>query len=250
MKIAISSYSLRDHINRDFPYWEYPRYARETFGVDAVEIIQRDITKADAAGIDRLKDGLIAADVVLVSMPIDVGAISQADAAKRERDLRLIELWIEAAAYLGCPVTRVNSGDGAIEVAIASYQRLVAYGAGLGVTIAMENHGGLSANRETARILFERVPGLAAMPDFGNFKEEERYDFLAEWAPRSSVVHAKTLDFDASGRMSAFDFGRCVRIMEDVGFAGYYSIEFEGHGDQIDGVKRSLVLIADVGREQ
>jgi sugar phosphate isomerase/epimerase len=250
VKIALSSYSLRDHMNRDFSYWEYPRYARDTFGIDAIEIIQRDITKADAAGIDGLKDGLIAADVTLVSMPLDVGAISQADAAKRERDFRLIELWIEASAYLGCPVTRVNSGDGEIEVAVASYQRLVAYGADHGVTIAMENHGGLSANRETARTLFERVPGLAAAPDFGNFKEEERYDFLAELAPRASIVHAKTLDFDASGRMSAFDFGRCVRIMEDAGFDGYYSIEFEGRGDQIDGVKRSLVLIEDVKRER
>ena len=33
MKIALSSYSLRSHVNKDFPYWEFPRFARETFGV-------------------------------------------------------------------------------------------------------------------------------------------------------------------------------------------------------------------------
>jgi sugar phosphate isomerase/epimerase len=246
MKIAVSSYSLRDHVNRDVPYWEFPAYVRETFGLDAVEVIQRDVSKGDSDGIDRLKDGLAAAGVVLVSLPLDSGHISRPDPAKRERDLRLIELWIDAAAYLGCPVVRVNSRDGDLDLAIDAYQRLVDYGRTAGVAVAMENHGGLSADRATARTILARVPGLVTSPDFGNFAEAERYDVLAEWAPRARIVHAKTFDFDADGRMTAFDFARCIRIMEDSGYDGYYSLEFEGRGDQVDGIKRSLVLIREV----
>ena len=246
MNIALSSYSLRNHVNRDVPYWDFPRYARETFGVDAVEIIQRDITQIDADGIDRLKDGLRAAGVALVSLPIDVGHISRPDATKREHDLRLIELWLDVAAALGCPVARVNSRDGDLEVAIASYQRLVDYGRARGVAVVMENHGGLSANRETARAILTAVPGLGTAPDFGNFKDAERDDALAEWVPRARIVHAKTFDFDDQGRMPAFDFARCIRIVHDAGYDGYYSIEFEGNGDQVDGVRRSLALIREV----
>jgi sugar phosphate isomerase/epimerase len=247
VKIAISSYSLRDHVNREVPYWEFPRYARDTFGVDAVEIIQGHVTRADAAGIDRLGEGLAAAGVALVSMPLDLGDISRPDdPARRDRDLRLIQLWIDAAASLGCPMVRVNSRDGDLELAIDGYRRLVDYAAPRGVKIAMENHGGFSADRPAAETILARVPGLATAPDFGNFKEAERYDFLAAMAPRAAIVHAKTLDFDAAGRMPAYDFARCVRIVADAGFAGYYSVEFEGKGDQIDGVRRSLALLQEI----
>jgi sugar phosphate isomerase/epimerase len=247
VKIALSSYSLRSHVNKDFPYWEFPQFARETFGIDSVEIIQGHITRADSDGIDRLVDGLAAASVSIVSMPIDLGHISRPDPARRERDLRLIELWIDAAAALGCPITRVNSRDGDLDLAIDGYGRLVDYAAPRGVTIAMENHGGFSADRAAAESILARVPGLATSPDWGNFKEAERYDFLAAMAPRAAIVHAKTLDFDAAGRMPAFDVARCVEIVAASGFSGHYSIEFEGQGDQIDGVRRSLALLREIG---
>jgi L-ribulose-5-phosphate 3-epimerase len=247
VKIAISSYSLRSHVNREIPYWDFPRYARDTFGVDAVEIIQTHISRPDVDGIDRLGEGLAAANVTLVSMPIDVGHISRPDRARRDRDLRLLRLWIDAAASLGCPIVRVNSRDGDLELAIDGYQQLVDYATPLGVTVTMENHGGFSADRAAAEMILARVPGLATSPDFGNFKEHERYDFLAAMAPRAAIVHAKTLDFAADSTMPAFDFARCVRIVEESGFTGYYSIEFEGDGDQVDGVRRSLALLREIG---
>lgn len=243
MKIALSSYSIRDHINRDYPFDEFPRYAKETFGVDAVEICQFQIPRGDSAHLQRLKDGLQSAGVRLVSMPIDVGHISQADEIKREYDLRLIELWIDAAAFLVCPIARVNSGDGDLEAAIASYQRLTAYGARAGVQIVMENHGGLSADPTTRQAILDRVPKLGTAPDFGNFPDDTRYEALAGMAPRATVVHAKTLDFDASGAMPQFDFARCIQVMEDAGFDGYYSAEFGGHGDQVAATHQSLKLM-------
>jgi sugar phosphate isomerase/epimerase len=243
VKIALSSYSLRNHVNRDIPVLDFPQYIRDTFGITAVEIIQRDIPKGDTASIDQLKSALENAGVTLVSMPIDVGTISQPDSTRRDHDLRLIELWIENAAALGCPIARVNSGNGDLETAIDSYQRLIDFAAPLGVTIVMENHGGLSARRDTAEHLLARLPGLATAPDWGNFAESERYDFLAAMAPRAKIVHAKTLDFAPDGSMPAFDVARCADIVNRSGFAGYYSIEFEGQGDQIDAVHQSLVLL-------
>jgi sugar phosphate isomerase/epimerase len=249
VKIALSSYSLRNHINRDIPILDFPQYARDTFGIDALEIIQRDIPKGDTNNVDQLKAALENAGVTLVSMPIDVGTISQPDAARRDHDLRLIEIWIENAAALGCPITRVNSGNGDLEIAIESYQRLIEFAAPLGVTIAMENHGGLSARRDTAEQLLNRLPGLATAPDWGNFAESERYDFLAAMAPRAKIVHAKTLDFAEDGSMPAFDVARCADIVNRSGFTGYYSIEFEGQGDQIASVHQSLALLKQIAED-
>lgn len=246
MNLALSSYSLRDHINRDIPIDAFPAYSKETFGLDAVEICQFHILRNDSHGLQSLKDGLASAGVSLVSVPIDRGHISQPDAAKRDYDLRIIELWLDAAAFLGSPIARVNSGDGDLQTAIDSYTRLAEYGAKTGVQVVMENHGGLSANPETAAALLAAVPALGAAPDWGNFSEAERYDVLAQMAPRAAIVHAKTVDFDANGAMSAFDIARCAQIVKDTGFTGPYSVEFEGNGDQIDGVHRSIALLREL----
>jgi len=246
VNLALSSYSLRDHINRDIPIDAFPAYARETFGLDAVEICQFHILRNDSIRLQSLKDGLTSAGVSLVSVPIDRGHISQPDAAKRDYDLRIIELWLDAAAFLGAPIARVNSGDGDFQTAVDSYERLTVYGGNIGVQVVMENHGGLSANPDSAAALLAAVPALGTAPDWGNFSESERYEFLARMAPRAAIVHAKTVDFDADGQMSAFDIARCARIVRDSGFTGPYSVEFEGNGDQIDGVRRSIRLLREL----
>lgn len=244
MQLAVSSWSLRDHINRDFPYHEFPRQVKDTFGVGAVEVCQMHVPMADSRRLDQLAQGLNASGVKLVNMPIDVGDISQPDERKRKHDLRLIEVWMDAAAYLGCPSARVNSGSGDLQTAIESYKRLAEYGNSIGVQILLENHGGLSADLGNIKALISDVgPGFATSPDFGNFPEEKRYEGLKLMASHAAIVHAKTYDFDSSGEFRDFDFARCMRIFKDSGYDGYLSIEFEGKGDQIQGVKQTIDLI-------
>ena len=62
-------------------------------------------------------------------------------------------------------------------------------------------------------------------------------------APYAAVCHAKALDLDENGEVPEWDFGRCMKIMKDAGFDGYYSAEFEGKGDQYQGVVGNLSVI-------
>jgi sugar phosphate isomerase/epimerase len=244
MQLAVSSWSVRSHINKDFPVQEFPRRMKDAFGVDAVEVCQMHVPWPDSRHLDQLKEDLEASQVGVVNVPIDVGDISHPDAAKREHDLKLIELWLDVAAYLGSPAARVNSGSGDLDTAIESYRRLARYGEGVGVKLVLENHGGLSADlRNLERLLDDVGPNFGACPDFGNFPEEIRYDGLALMAPRAAIVHAKTYDFDAEGRFDDFDFARCLSIVRDAGFDGYLSVEYEGHGDQLQGVRQTIDLI-------
>lgn len=256
MELAVSSWSLRSHINNTPPWLgqpraetdmsidEFPGRVREMFGVGAVEICQMHVPWPDVRGLDRVAAGLDAAGVRVVNVPIDVGDISQPDDAKREHDLKLIQLWIDAAAYLGSPAARVNSGSGDLETAIHSYRRLAEYAAGKGVRLVIENHGGLSADlANLRRMLDEAGPNFGTSPDFGNFDESVRYDGLALMAPHAAVVHAKTYDFDERGEFHGFDLARCLGIVRDAGYDGPLSVEFEGDGDQPDGVRRTIALL-------
>ena len=61
MKLALSSYSIRNHINTNVPINDFPRYAKETFGIDAIEICQFHILRNDSIGLQALKDAIDAA---------------------------------------------------------------------------------------------------------------------------------------------------------------------------------------------
>jgi hypothetical protein len=66
--------------------------------------------------------------------------------------------------------------------------------------------------------------GLLA--DFGNYPEStDKYKALEMIAPYTRLVSAKTHGFDENYEHIGFDFDKCVRIMEEGGFKGIYSLE-------------------------
>jgi hypothetical protein len=118
-EIAVSSYSLRqclgpirgtyrgpDGKKQEFVWdqpqtmtlLEFPGAVKEQLGLSVVEICQFHLPERTPAYRAELKQALRAADVRLLSMPIDVGNISDADPVHREEDLREIESWMGVAA--------------------------------------------------------------------------------------------------------------------------------------------------------
>jgi len=157
---------------------------------------------------------------------------------------------------LGSKAVRVNTESvitrerkqqkpSSLDMAIRSYTELSNYAQELNLKLLLENHGGLSSDPENILRIVESVNhssfGLCA--DFGNFEEAMRYDGLRKMAPYTWMVHAKTYDFDEKGEVPQFDFSRCLAIFRDSGFDGFISVEFEGQGEQYQGVQRTIDLI-------
>jgi len=249
MKLCLSTWSLRSQINRDFPFHEFPKVAKERYGIEAVELCQQHFPPPDSRRLDQLLEVVTANGSTITNIPVDVGNISQRDAAKRAYDVKLIKSWVDVAAYIGAPSIRVNTGrqDGEpdLSITVASYNEIADYAAPKGIRIGLENHGGLSADPANIVKLVEAVGAkrFGTLPDFGNFSPEDRYRALEMIVPYALIVHAKTLDFDENGHMPQFDFARCLEIVHKGGYDGYLSIEFEGKGDQYDGVAKSIALI-------
>ncbi|NPV53633.1 MAG: sugar phosphate isomerase/epimerase [Firmicutes bacterium] len=256
MKVAVSTWSLRDHVNKDFLLKDFPGFVKERYGVDAVELCQMHFQAQDARYLDEIVDGLRKAGAIVINMPVDTGNISQPDERKRNHDLEVMKGWMDVAAYIGCPSVRINTGSqdgsqgsGVVDLSITmnSYRRLVEYGEEIGVMVLLENHGGISADPDNIVRLFEGVghKNFRACPDFGNFAPEVRYRGLEAMARYAVMAHAKTYDFDEKGRVPQFDFARCISILKGAGFDGYLSVEFEGKGDQLAGVRRTIELIKE-----
>ena len=131
-----------------------------------------------------------------------------------------------------------------------------------GVKLALENHGKLAGRGEQVRALIEDVrsncghDAMGANPDTGNFVlvDEDSVKAVSEEASLAYMVHFK--DFEPgpgvysslSGKQyrgtvigeGAVDLPGCVAALKRSGFNGWLSLEYEGEGDPIAEVERSL----------
>lgn len=196
------------------------------------------------AAIDEIKKLLVKYGLEVCNMPVDFGDIGSSDDERRASDIEMLKMWIDIAAELGCPSIRVNSGevikrdDGSIDLSrcIDSYRKLAEYGAGKGVMVTMENHGGATNFPEQCVEIFEGVnhPNFRLIPDIGNFHlGEDMYrgiDMMLGCG-QAPCMHVKTYAFGeeyGEGCDSHTDFKRMGEIAKKHGYNGWYSIECNG----------------------
>jgi sugar phosphate isomerase/epimerase len=164
--------------------------------------------------------------------------------------------WIDAAKFLGCHAIRVNAasqGEYAEQQKLAAdgLRRVGEYGASQGISVIVENHGGLSSNGEWLSGVMKLVdmPGVGTLPDFGNFLvskgvEYDRYKGVAELLPYAKGVSAKTHDFDAQGNETHTDYKKMLDIVIASKYRGFIGIEYEGNTlGEPEGIKASKALL-------
>jgi len=265
MDLCVSSWSLRDHVGQEFPLCEFGRIIKERFGISAVELCQMHFVTYDfgfafsaqeAAFLDEIRTTAQRDEITILNIPVDVGNLSQLDERGRAFDLQVVKTWIAAAKHVGSRAVRVNTESViarerpnkvpvSLSVAKESFGQLARLAEQLDIQLLLENHGGLSSDPDNIIEVVEAVAsehfGLCA--DLGNFADDIRIEGLKKLVPYTKLVHAKTYDFDENGEISEFDFGKCLQIFKNGGYDGPISVEFEGIGDQWNGVKQTIELI-------
>jgi sugar phosphate isomerase/epimerase len=265
LTLALSSWSF----HRRLPYfgkgsWSPPHEGTEisvlslpqisaSLSIADLEICQAHLASTDPAYLDEVGTALQAAGCRVVNVPIDVGNLAEPAPQKRDGEIAQILPWIDAAYALGSPAVRVNTGQSegmdegkALRIVARGYARLAAYCAERGMTVLLENHGGLSSTPQAITQLLAMVDAanFRLCPDFGNFAPQLREEGLRAMLPHASMVHAKMMDFDESGAHPAFDLDRCLSLVVESGYSGPLSIEFEGKGDPYEAVKQGRDYIS------
>ena len=222
---------------------DFPREARERFGLDAVEYVSSFYREraADFGLWRELRSRTADAGVTNLLIMVDgEGALGATDAVLRRRACERHFRWIAAAGYLDCRAIRVNAeGEGTAEEHSArvaeSLVHLADVGADYGVSVLVENHGGRSSNGAwlARTIRAADHPGVGTLPDFGNFRidegeEYDRYRGLDELMPFAEAVSAKSYDFDERGEETTIEFARALGIVRRHGYDGHVGIEYEG----------------------
>jgi sugar phosphate isomerase/epimerase len=252
--LSCETWSFRDLIRSGkLEMTAVPAFYKEQ-GIPGISYNDMFFKTTDDAYIDEVKAAVKAAGRVVTSYIIE-GNLAIADEAKRNEQIEADKRKMRAAKRLGAPIVRINVGNtgrenaddtaGVERVIKAFNEHLVPLAKELNIKISMENHGGVSKTAANiVRIIKATDPKwVGALVDFGNFPIEHKYEEVEMAAPYAMVTHVKVNVFDDKGEAKEYDFPRVLGYLKKLHYKGPLSVEYEGKGDPVEGVQKTIALI-------
>jgi sugar phosphate isomerase/epimerase len=209
--------------------------------LDGVELLGYHFPATDKDYLIKLKKACADLHLTIAMVSAD-GHLTVADDAKRAADVQAIQKWIEVAAFMGAPLVRFFCGSGqeleaggkALYAKVLQAMKQIAdAGARHGIVMALENHGGTTADQLLALRGDVNSEYLKFTLDTGNFPPTSQvgpntYTSIERCAPHAAIVHAKFFNVLPDGRDREFDWSRIHSILRKAGFRGFLSVEYEG----------------------
>jgi sugar phosphate isomerase/epimerase len=221
-------------------------------GLDGVELLGFHFPSTAPEYLVQLKKACTN-HYLTIAMVSAGGHLTVTDDAKRAAEVEDIRKWVDVAAFMGAPCVRFFCGSGAeleaggpelFKKVKAAMRQVAEIGASRGIVMALENHGGTTADQLLALLKEVDHPFLKFTLDTGNFPPTskvgpETYRHIERCAPHAAIVHAKFFNVLADGRDQDFDWARIHGILQKTGFRGFLSIEYEGeNADEVGCIRR------------
>ena len=208
---------------------------------------------------------------------------SLASSEKNERDksIDFHKKWIDVASEIGCHSIRVNlrsnesNTDKILDNSSESISKLIDHSSSQGVSIVVENHGGITGDADWLVSLMTNINNdyVGTLPDFGSYNfcvkrgelnfegltgecenQYDKYKGVKKLLPFAKGISAKSHEFNSMGEETSTDFSRMMDIISSSSYKGYITIEYEGammkmfggKGDYLDphdGVQATKSLI-------
>ncbi|MGH9631077.1 MAG: sugar phosphate isomerase/epimerase family protein, partial [Bryobacteraceae bacterium] len=155
-----------------------------------------------------------------------------------ERDKQIADLrkWVDVAQKLGAGHIRVFGGSvpkDATEDQAAGWVTEILKGAceysgSKGVTLGLENHGGVTARAERIISIVKAVdtPWLGINLDTGNF-QKDAYRQIEMCVPYAVNTQFKAEIRDEQGKRVEADWSRIMKMLASGGYKGYLALEYE-----------------------
>ena len=276
VKLGISSYSYWHFRTQKVSIDQVIDHTAE-LGASGVDILHRQmdlpekepLTPAHRAYCQKLKRHAMRRGVGLICLSIHQDFVDPS-ADFRRKQIEHTHKCIELAYEMGVPCIRLNSGrwntiesfddlmkargeepvlpgftenDG-FKWCIDCIEQCLPKAEQCGVTLALENHWGLTRTPAGLLRILNAVPSpwLGGLMDTGNFLENP-YDKLRQIAPKTVFVQAKTYPGGGEWYTLDLDYRRIAGILAEAGYTGYVSLEMEGKENAATAVPKSLALL-------
>lgn len=278
VQLAVASYSFWHFRGPKVPIETVIERVAD-LGVAGVDILHRQmdlperepLTADHRAYLRRLKRHAFRNGVAPVCLSTHQGFVNP-DPAVVAANVEHTRKCIEICYELGIPTLRLNTGrwgtakdfnqlmsDRGVEPVLPGYTEedgfrwcvdginaCLAKAEECGVMLALENHWGLARTAEgLLRIVHAiRSPWLGVLMDTGNFLtapyKTADYEQLRAIAPKTVFVQAKTYPGGGEWYSLDIDYRRVARLLGEVNYRGWVSLEMEGKEDPATAVPRSV----------
>jgi hypothetical protein len=218
---------------------DFPRIAREDFGLNGIEFVNTLFEVPTVNYLNQLKKNAADHGVTMVLIMVD----AEGDGCEQTPELRKQFVinhrkWIDIAQYLGCKAIRTNcrgpegvDKDEALKWATESYHMLLEHAEPAGISVCIENHGGVSNDADWMVALMKEVNSLyfGSYPDWrspsNEFDNVNYLDKMLPWAVGMSYRNQPTEELTS----------KMIRMARDAGYRGWYGIESSGREAIIQG---------------
>jgi len=274
MKIGTSSYSFQQYI-RDGRLTQKSAISKaKEMGFDDIEFT--DLTPPEGTSqleyASELKEEAAKCGIEISAYAIGAN-LAKADDTELKAEIERLKGQVDVAKAMGAKFMRhdvmygyddFRAFDMALPTIAKAAREVTEYAEALGIRTMVENHGYICQDPDRVEKLICTVnhPNYGLLLDIGNF-------LCADVAPELAVarlvnlafmIHAKDFRiYDyylgkdigfttrAKNRLEGMSVGygdirmkQCLEIIKASGFDGYMDIEYEGSGDCIEGIQKSL----------
>jgi sugar phosphate isomerase/epimerase len=251
-KFSLAAYSYRDLLQAKPPKLTLDDFIADcaTFGLDGTELTSYYFPQNPSEEyLRRLK-------TTAFRLGLDVSGTAVGNdfcfppGEKRTREIDHVKRWIEYADLMDAPVIRIFSGGvqpnqtaaDARRLAIEAIEECCDHAGKYGIYLALENHGGLTANADEMLSIARDVksPWFGVNLDTGNFRSDDVYGDLEKLAPYALNVQVKVVVHPAGQPSQPSDYNRLAKMLRASGYCGYIVLEFEESGDPREECKKHI----------
>ncbi len=255
LRLSLAAYSLRKYLapaaneSQHMDLFQFVDYCREQ-GLAGAELTSYYFPDdVDDDYLLRLKR-----HCHLLGVTITGGAIRNdfctTDSEKLAADLEHTRLWVDRYQLLGAPTVRIFAGDvnssenlsETLARCARNCEQACRHAEQRGVFLALENHGGVTAQSSGLLEIVRQVqsPAFGVNFDSGNFQSTaDPYYELAQIAPYAVNAQIK-VEMKLAGATVPTDLKRVFGILKEAGYSGWVSLEYEADEEPLDAIPRWL----------
>ncbi|MDD2431415.1 MAG: sugar phosphate isomerase/epimerase [Firmicutes bacterium] len=252
MKVGCSSWSFHRTIGKkEISFKEWIRLCGEHFRLDGVELLSSHFESEEPEYLLDIKN-LCTELGLTISCVSAENNFTTADEEELSKEIEKVNAWIDIAALLGAPVVRIFAGassqlksDEIWANVVRAIRECSEYAAESGIMLGLENHGGFMDDQIVRIINDVDMENFKVTMDLGNFGRDANiiYKAMENVVSHTIFVHAKCLDFTDDLLEKNLDYGRIMDILDNAGYNGFLSIEFEGKGDEKEEVTKAVAML-------
>ncbi len=259
-KLSLAAYSLRKYLDFKKPgpppmtLNEFCEYAA-ALGLGAVELTSYYFANTTPQYLARIKN-------LCTRLGLDVSGTAVGnnfcvtDAVKRADEVKKVQAWLDHSAYLGAKTMRVFAGavakgdteDAARDRTIECLHEVCEHAAKVGVIVALENHGGITATPEQLLKIVHAVKHdwFGVNLDTFNFRTADPYADVAKVAPHAVTVQMKTEVHPAAKPKEPANFARLLDILRQAQYRGYVALEYEAAEEPKTAIPRAVKTLQEL----